>query len=91
MIIVAKNGLKVLRITLQLGERLEVVKLLFRICFHFDGIVVTDIKIIKGFLSIFQQSWYAKTPLGKKRTKAASGKEEEEAPKDKNTKKKGKK
>uniref|UniRef100_A0A3P8QLU2 AAA+ ATPase domain-containing protein n=1 Tax=Astatotilapia calliptera TaxID=8154 RepID=A0A3P8QLU2_ASTCA len=37
------------------------------------------------------KSWYAKTPLGKKRSKAASGKEEEEPAKDKNTKKKGKK
>ncbi|CAI5639460.1 unnamed protein product [Oreochromis niloticus] len=37
------------------------------------------------------KSWYAKTPLGKKRTKAASGKEEEEPPKGKNAKKKGKK
>ncbi|XP_035508639.1 dynein regulatory complex protein 11 [Morone saxatilis] len=38
------------------------------------------------------KNWYAKTPLGKKRIKAAAGKEEEEAPvKGKDTKKKGKK
>ncbi|CAL8253371.1 unnamed protein product [Merluccius merluccius] len=38
------------------------------------------------------KNWYAKTPLGKKRVKAATGKEEEEAPaKKKDTKKKGKK
>uniref|UniRef100_A0A8C4GK26 Zgc:153738 n=1 Tax=Dicentrarchus labrax TaxID=13489 RepID=A0A8C4GK26_DICLA len=38
------------------------------------------------------KNWYAKTPLGKKRIKAATGKEEEEAPvKGKDTKKKGKK
>ncbi|XP_076009463.1 dynein regulatory complex protein 11 [Genypterus blacodes] len=50
------------------------------------------------FNPIFQEEeeafklWYAKTPLGKKRVKAATGKEEEEAPvKSKNTKKKGKK
>ncbi|KAJ4943004.1 hypothetical protein JOQ06_005513 [Pogonophryne albipinna] len=38
------------------------------------------------------KNWYAKTPLGKKRIKAATGKEEEEAPvKGKDAKKKGKK
>ncbi|CAJ1060642.1 dynein regulatory complex protein 11 isoform X1 [Xyrichtys novacula] len=38
------------------------------------------------------KTWYAKTPLGKKRIKAATGKEEEETPaKGKNAKKKGKK
>ncbi|KAM6963282.1 dynein regulatory complex protein 11 [Aplochiton taeniatus] len=39
------------------------------------------------------KSWYAKTPLGKKRAKAASGKEEEEVPAKggKDAKKKGKK
>ncbi|XP_026201035.1 dynein regulatory complex protein 11 isoform X2 [Anabas testudineus] len=38
------------------------------------------------------KSWYAKTPLGKKRIRAATGKEEEEAPvKGKDAKKKGKK
>ncbi|KAM9385811.1 dynein regulatory complex protein 11 [Pholidichthys leucotaenia] len=37
------------------------------------------------------KNWYAKTPLGKKRIKAATGKEEEEPAKDKNAKKKGKK
>uniref|UniRef100_A0A4W6FG33 Zgc:153738 n=1 Tax=Lates calcarifer TaxID=8187 RepID=A0A4W6FG33_LATCA len=38
------------------------------------------------------KNWYAKTPLGKKRIKAATGKEEEDAPvKGKDAKKKGKK
>ncbi|XP_029906335.1 dynein regulatory complex protein 11 isoform X2 [Myripristis murdjan] len=38
------------------------------------------------------KNWYAKTPLGKKRAKAATGKDEEEAPvKGKDVKKKGKK
>ncbi|XP_039985617.1 dynein regulatory complex protein 11 isoform X1 [Xiphias gladius] len=38
------------------------------------------------------KNWYSKTPLGKKRIKAATGKEEEEAPvKGKDAKKKGKK
>ncbi|KAM4629825.1 dynein regulatory complex protein 11 [Polymixia lowei] len=38
------------------------------------------------------KNWYAKTPLGKKRVKAATGKEEEEVPaKAKDAKKKGKK
>nr|XP_020468742.1 IQ and AAA domain-containing protein 1-like isoform X2 [Monopterus albus] len=38
------------------------------------------------------KNWYNKTPLGKKRIKAATGKQEEEAPvKGKNAKKKGKK
>ncbi|TDH08595.1 hypothetical protein EPR50_G00099210 [Perca flavescens] len=37
------------------------------------------------------KNWYAKTPLGKKRNKAASGKEEEEAPVKGKDAKKGKK
>ncbi|XP_029355304.1 dynein regulatory complex protein 11 [Echeneis naucrates] len=37
------------------------------------------------------KNWYAKTPLGKKRTKAATGKEEEAPVKGKDAKKKGKK
>ncbi|XP_038571768.1 dynein regulatory complex protein 11 [Micropterus salmoides] len=37
------------------------------------------------------KSWYAKTPLGKKRIKAATGKEEEAPTKGKDAKKKGKK
>ncbi|CAL8344542.1 unnamed protein product [Gadus morhua 'NCC'] len=37
------------------------------------------------------KNWYAKTPLGKQRLKAATGKEEEEAPKKKDGKKKAKK
>lgn len=46
------------------------------------------------YLLHFLQNWYAKTPLGKKRIKAASGKEgDEEPPKTggKGGKKKGKK
>ena len=45
-----------------------------------------------GIENCHGQGWYAKTPLGKKRSKAATGRDEElAAAKGKGTKKKGKK
>lgn len=44
-----------------------------------------------NFVFLYHQNWYAKTPLGKKRIKAATGKEEEPASvKGKNSKNKKK-
>ena len=40
---------------------------------------------------MYHQNWYAKTPLGKKRVKAATGKDEEEVPVKGKDAKKGKK
>lgn len=59
----------------------------------FDFIVLcfgmTIFNLYYVILLAFHQNWYAKTPLGKKRIKAATGKEEEEVPaKGKDAKKK---
>lgn len=58
----------------------------------FINVIIVFMAFIVDFVFFCHQNWYSKTPLGKKRIKASTGKEEEEAVvKGKDAKKKGKK
>lgn len=64
---------------------------IYHILHNYNGFVVNECRFL-FLLFVYHQNWYAKTPLGKKRIKAATGKEEEDVPvKGKDAKKKGKK